>query len=160
VDYLPARTPRLNHGAALTIGIIGQISVQKGALVVRELLARIDRERPDVRVVVIGSLDVPIASDRLRITGTYRHEDLVDLIEANGINLCFFPSICPETFSYVTEEMILLGLPIVAFDLGAPGERLRTYGNARLCSETSARCALATLIEFHEELAGTEVPVA
>jgi len=160
VDYLPARLPRLDHAARLVIGIIGQISAQKGAMVVKEMLARIDSDHPDVNVVVIGALDIPLKSDRLRVTGAYRHEDLVDLIETNGINIFFFPSICPETFSYVTEEMILLGLPIVAFDLGAPGERLRSYGKSRLCSEVSARSALAALIEFHAQLAAKEVSVA
>ena len=156
VDYLPARMPKLDHAASLVIGIIGHISVQKGALLVKDLLARLDREDSDARVVVIGTLDVAVASKRLRVTGAYRHEDLVDLIEANGINLFLFPSICPETFSYVTEEMIALGLPIVAFDLGAPGERLRNYGRSRLCGEVSADSALATLVAFHAELAAKE----
>ncbi len=160
VDYLPARPPRLDHAAPLVVGIIGQISVQKGALVVTELVAQLGRDHPEARVVVIGTLDVALKSDRLRVTGTYRREDLVDLIEANGINLFFFPSICPETFSYVTEEMIRLDVPIVAFDLGAPGERLRGYGNARLCREVSADDALATLVAFHRELAAKAMPVA
>ena len=67
----------------LVIGIIGQISEQKGALVVKEMVALIDREHLDVRVVVIGTLDVALESERLRVTGTYRREELVDLIEAN-----------------------------------------------------------------------------
>ncbi len=142
------------------IGIIGQISEQKGAGVVKELVAQIDREHPDVRVVVIGALDLPVKSERLRVTGTYRREELVDLIEANRLNLFFFPSICPETFSYVTEEMIRLEVPIVAFDLGAPGDRLRDYANARLCEDVSARSALATLVAFHAQLAAREVSVA
>ena len=74
------------------------------------------------------------------MTGTYRRDDLVDLIEANGINLFFFPSICPETFSYVTEEMIRLDVPIVAFDLGAPGERLCDATRRRaLCARRERR---------------------
>ena len=158
VDFVPSRLPALDHSASLVVGIIGQISEQKGGLVVKEMLDRIDREHLDVRVVVIGALDVPVKSDRLRVTGPYRHDELVDLIEANGINLFLFPSICPETFSYVTEEMIRLELPIVAFDLGAPGERLRGYGKARLCEEISARSALATLVDFHAQLAAQEVP--
>ena len=160
VDYVPARLPALDHSASLVVGIIGQISEQKGALVLKEMIARIDREHPEVRVVVIGALDVPMKSQRLHVTGPYRHEDLVDLIEANGINLFFFPSICPETFSYVTEEMIRLEVPIVAFDLGAPGDRLRSYANARLCDDVSARSALATLLDFHAQLAAREVSVA
>jgi glycosyltransferase involved in cell wall biosynthesis len=160
VDHLPAGLPALDHSAPLVVGIIGQISEQKGALLVRDLVARIDREHPEVRVVVIGSLDVPVKSERLRVTGPYRHEELVELIEANGINLFLFPSIWPETFSYVTEEMIRLEVPIVAFDLGAPGDRLRDYANARLCEDVSARSALATLVAFHAQLAAREVSVA
>ena len=109
---------------------------------------------------MIGALDIALKSDRLRVTGAYRHEDLVDLIEAHGVNLLFFPSICPETFSYVTEEMIRLDLPIVAFDLGAPGERLRNYGNARLCGEITAAAALALIVAFRQELAAREISVA
>jgi glycosyltransferase involved in cell wall biosynthesis len=160
VEFVPARLPVLDHSAPLVIGIIGQISEQKGALVVKELLAIIDREHPNVRVVVIGGIDIPVSSPRLHVTGAYRHEDLVDLIEANRINLAFFPSICPETFSYVTEEMIRLELPIVAFDLGAPGERLKGYRKGRLCEEASAESALSTLRCFHDELAAKEVSVA
>jgi len=160
VDFVPARLPVLDHSAPLTVGIIGQISEQKGALVLKDLVARIDREHPDVRVVVIGGVDIPIRSPRLSTTGAYQHAELVDLIEANGINLAFFPSVCPETFSYVTEEMIRLELPIVAFDLGAPGERLRAYSKGRLCAEVSAESALSTLLAFHEALQANEVSVA
>jgi glycosyltransferase involved in cell wall biosynthesis len=160
VDFVPSRLPALDHSTPLVIGIIGQISEQKGALVVKELLARIDRDHPGARVVVIGGLDIPVRSPRLTVTGPYKHEDLVGLIEANGINVAFFPSICPETFSYVTEEMIRLELPIVAFDLGAPGERLKSYRRGRLCPEVSAESALSTLVRFHDELAAKEVSVA
>ena len=160
VEFMPARLPALDHSAPLVIGIIGQISEQKGALVVKELLARIDRDHPDIRVVIIGGVEIPVRSPRLQVTGPYKHGDLVDLIEAHKINLAFFPSICPETFSYVTEEMIRLELPIVAFDLGAPGERLRGYRKGRLCAEVSAESALSTLLRFHDELAADEVPVA
>ena len=73
-----------------------------------------------------------------------------------GINMFFFPSVWPETFSYVVAEMIALGLPIVAFDLGAPAERLRSYELSRLCAETSGAAALATLAGFHRDLAVQE----
>jgi glycosyltransferase involved in cell wall biosynthesis len=158
IDFRPKRLPKPDSAAPLVIGVIGQISAQKGALVIEEVLAEIDRDGLDVRVAVIGTLDVAVRSKRLTVTGAYRREDLVDLIEAHGVNMLFFPSICPETFSYVIEEMILLGLPIVAFDLGAPGERLRSCGRARLCREVSAHAALAAIVEFHEALAAKPAP--
>ena len=151
VDYMPARLPRIDARAPLAIGVIGHISEQKGAGIVREIVARLDRERRDGRVVVIGTLDVRIASPRLAVTGTFRRDNLVDLIEAQGINMLLFPSICPETFSYVIEEATRLRLPIVAFDLGAPGERLRRHPDARLCATVSADSAFDTLIAFDRE---------
>ena len=160
VDYAPARLPTLDHGAALVVGIIGHISAQKGALIVREIVGTIERERRDIRVVVLGTLDAAPDSSRLVVTGSYRRDDLPSLIEAHRINMFFFPSICPETFSYVVEEMMRLGLPIVAFDLGAPGERLRNYGQSRLCADVSARAALAALVAYHEQLAATQTTPA
>jgi glycosyltransferase involved in cell wall biosynthesis len=160
MDYAPARKPRIDHRAPLVIGIMGEISFQKGALVVTEMLARIDRDHRDVRVVVLGTLDIAHQSERLHVTGRYQRQKLVDLVESHGINMFLFPSIWPETFSYVVAEMILLGLPIVAFDLGAPAERLRGYGKARLVREVSAAAVLETLIEFHGELATEEASAA
>ena len=155
VDYIPTRLPSLDHRAPLAVAVVGQISLQKGAEIVRELVLRADREALPLKVVVIGALDLRVDSKRLTVTGRYRREDLAALIEAHGINMALFPSICPETFSYVVEELVRLGLPIVAFDLGAPAERLRGDANARLCSEVSAAAALEALVAFHSELAAT-----
>lgn len=160
MDYVPARLPKIDHKAPLVIGIMGEISAQKGALVVKEMLARIDRDHPDVRVVVLGTLDVAHKSERLHVTGRYQRQKLVELVETHGINMFLFPSIWPETFSYVVAEMILLGVPIVAFDLGAPAERLRGYGKARLVREPSAAAALDTLIDFHGQLAREQASAA
>ncbi|HSN20921.1 MAG TPA: glycosyltransferase, partial [Usitatibacter sp.] len=151
-DFVPARLPRVARGTPV-IGVIGEISPQKGAWIVRDMVAQIEREGLDARVVVLGTLNVAHRSEKLRVTGAYRREDLVDLVEEHGVNLLFFPSVWPETFSYVVAEMIALRLPIVAFDLGAPGERLREYPMARLCPEVSAGSALATLLDFHRQLA-------
>ena len=41
--------------------------------------------------------------------------------------MVFLPSIVPETFSFVAEEVMALGLPLAAFDIGAPAERIRYY---------------------------------
>lgn len=158
VDYTPKRLPSIDRQGPLAIAVVGQISVQKGAEVVRDLVARADRERLPLRVVVIGTLDLCVDSKRLTVTGPYRREDLVDLIEAHRINMVLFPSICPETFSYVVEELMRLALPIVAFDRGAPGERLRRYPQARLCREADPGAALEAMIAWHREWAGADAP--
>ena len=130
--------------------------MQKGALVLRDMVREIEREDHDIRVVVIGTLDAAPDSARLVVTGNYRRDDLASLVEAHRVNMFFFPSICPETFSYVIEEMMRLDLPIVAFDLGAPAERLRNYAASRLCDEVSAQAALAALVEYHAQLTAAQ----
>jgi glycosyltransferase involved in cell wall biosynthesis len=160
LDYRPERRPVLRHTDPLTIGVVGNISPQKGALIVRDVLARLERELPEARIVVIGTLDLAVESPRLHVTGPYQRDAMVELIEAHGINMILFPSVCPETFSYVIEEMMLLRMPIVAFDLGAPAERLRGYDLGRLCTNVDAATALATMIGFHDELAARETAPA
>ena len=159
VDAKALRIPRLRHDGPLVIGIVGQISAQKGAGIVAEMLARIERDGLDARIVVIGTLDAPIRSAHLEVTGPYAREALPDLIEAHGANVFLFPSIWAETFSYVVGELMAMRVPIVAFDLGAPAERLREYANARLVPEVSAAAALDAVAALHRSRAlGRPVP--
>jgi len=152
VEFSP-RPPALHHGGPLRIGVIGQINAQKGAHIVAQLVRRLDRERSDARVVVLGSLEIPLRSPRLEVTGRYSREDLPRLVESHAINMMLFPSIWPETFSYVVAEMMAMRLPIVAFDLGAPAERLRGYPLARLVAKVDADAALDAMLDFHRGLA-------
>ena len=160
IDFAPVRVPRLNARAPLVIGVVGEISFQKGAHVVREMLERIERDHPDVRIVVLGTLDVASKSPRLKVTGRYERAQLPELVERHGINMFLFPSIWPETFSYVVAELAALEVPIVAFDLGAPAERLRRYPRARLVTPATAEAALAAAIDFHRELAAPRATAA
>jgi glycosyltransferase involved in cell wall biosynthesis len=152
-SYVPLRLPRVDPAAPLVIGVLGEISMQKGATILKEMVRLIDTANANVRIVVLGTLHAALKSPRLTVTGAYDRAHLVDLIEENGINMFLFPSIWPETFSYVVAELIALDMPVVAFDLGAPGERLAHYPKARMCGETSAPAALAALVAFHRELA-------
>ena len=156
VGFHSPRLPRVRHSDPLTIGVLGHISEQKGSLIVKRVLSLIEHDLPASRVVVIGTLDLASTSKHLDVTGPYRRDDLVDLIEARRINMILFPSICPETFSYVIEEAMLLRMPIVAFDLGAPGERLRGYDLGRVCGAVDAEAAFKKMREFHDELATRE----
>jgi glycosyltransferase involved in cell wall biosynthesis len=160
VDFHPPRAPRSDPAAPLVIGVMGEISPQKGAHIVTGLVREIERRAIDARVVVLGTLHAAVKSPRLRVTGAYERGQLVDLVEEHGINMLLFPSIWPETFSYVVAEMMALDMPVVAFDLGAPAERLRGYARARMCAEASAPSALATLMAFHRELAAAVRPAA
>jgi hypothetical protein len=152
VEFAPRR-PRVSNAGTLVIGVLGKLNMQKGAQVVADLARLIERDGVDARIVVIGNLELAFRSPRLGMTGPYSRDELPRLVEQHGVNMFFFPSIWPETFSYVVSEMTALGLPIVAFDLGAPAERLRSNPRARLVERVDAAAALEALLELHRSLA-------
>ena len=126
---VPQLTPDAGHG--LVIGVLGNLNVAKGARLVRGLAAAIQRAGSAARLVVLGALapetNPNLAAQEFSAVSGYNHATLPAMLAAEGVNFVFLPSIWPETFSFVAEEVMALGLPLAAFDLGAPAERIRLY---------------------------------
>ena len=128
VDPLPPVTPSTKtQDHPVTLGILGAINQAKGAEIVRELTERIDREKLPVNVVLIGEISTTISSDAFMATGRYRREKLPELVRKYEIDIFLIPSVCPETFSYTTQEIMMMEMPLMVFDIGAPPERVRSY---------------------------------
>lgn len=123
-----------NHKIAdrVTIGILGGINVAKGAKVVKNLVEYIDSNGINAKIVLIGEISTPIDSPSFQATGRYNREELPDLVKQYSIDKFLIPSIWPETYSYVTDEIMQLGYPVVVFNLGAPAERVRNYARGKV----------------------------
>ncbi|VVP74798.1 FkbM family methyltransferase [Pseudomonas fluorescens] len=111
---------------SLSIGVIGTLSHIKGGDVVKELCSYIDQEQLEVPVVVIGESSTQLPASAI-IHGRYSPSELPSLVESLGVSVVFMASIVPETFSYTISEAIEMGMPIVAFDIGAQGRRVKEY---------------------------------
>jgi hypothetical protein len=111
------------------IGVLGHLSAKKGSAVVQTLSHRITAaDKTDL--VILGRPDPAFPLQRgTCVHGGYVLADLPSLVRHYGINRWLVPSICPETFSYVTQECLMTGLPVIAFDLGAQGEAVRRAPN-------------------------------
>jgi glycosyltransferase involved in cell wall biosynthesis len=139
------RRVRLPHATELVIGVVGTISGPKGGRIVRDMARRLAVVRPNSRIVLIGDIDptyLDRADSNLLVHGKYDRECLPDLLEGYGVGVCVLPSIIPETFSYVTQELIQLEMPLVCFDLGAPAERVGRYRWGRVVKEVTAQAML------------------
>lgn len=136
----------------LKIAVVGHINFAKGAEIINDLLLLIAARQLALHIVVIGTLERRITSPALTITGPFENAALSGLLKKHSIGVCLLPSICPETFSYVTEEIITLGMPIVCFNLGAPASRVARYQRGAVASETSAEGALAAVKSLTERL--------
>jgi len=122
-------------GNTLTVGVIGAINYQKGLSILFELAKRIKEEHLPVKIVVVGYTSEPIPKelqDIIKVTGPYKREELPAIIEREGIEVILFPSVVPETFSFVLEEVMNMELPIVAFDIGAQEERVKRYEKGKI----------------------------
>jgi len=144
----PGTTVPIDFSSGLRIGIVGSLSEAKGSAIVGELAEEVARRGLAVPVVLIGQLTDRKPSAGLTCTGMYRAEQLPRLLAAHRVNCCLFPSICPETFSYVLSELMQLDLPICAFGLGAQGERVREYPRGLVVTEVSAAAALDAMLAF------------
>jgi len=77
---------------------------------------------------------------------------LPELVEDHKIDMFLIPSICPETFSYTTQEIIMMEMPLMVFNIGAPAERVKDYKNGYILNEISAKSILNTVEQFSEKI--------
>ncbi len=151
-----SKKPRLDFRKPLCVGVIGAINYAKGAQMVADIASIFTEDYPEYKIKVLGMLNGAPDLPSLMVTGLYKREELPSLIEAHNINICFFPSIWPETFSFVIQEMIALELPIVCFDIGAPAERIKKYRLGRVVSEIDAQLAVEQIVDFYLTLKDVE----
>jgi len=148
-DIEPLTLPPRSPDAPLTIGILGAINHAKGASVIKEMVEIIDRDKLNMRVVVIGQITEQISNPSFAVTGKYARKDLPALIQKHRIDLFLIPSIWPETFSYTSEEIMQMQLPLMVFDLGAPAERVKHYDKGYIISKINAQAVLEKAMDIY-----------
>ncbi|WP_293007611.1 glycosyltransferase [Nitrosomonas sp.] len=152
VAYLADKIARVKQTASLRIGVVGQIGFHKGAAFIQRLSREIKRREININIVVIGSIEVSCEPSIVSQTGAYRYDQLANLIDASGANVMLFPSIWPETFSYVVQELMCMDLPVASFNVGAPAERIATYSKGLVLASMDAASVLDELILFHSKI--------
>ena len=124
------RRPR--HGGRPRVGILGAISALKGFAQLKSLVESAARRRLAIDFVVVGhTIDDPglsalaVAPTAISISGPYRPAEVAELLAAADLDLGLILSVGPETYSYTLSEYWSAGVPVMAYDLGAPAERIR-----------------------------------
>ena len=117
---------QLDLSGPLHIGFLGTLTNIKGVEIVRSLSEYFDERGLQIPITVVGAcfVDMP---PHINVHGPYEQKQLPTIIKNKGINVVLAPSIVPETFGYTISEAMKMKLPIVAFDLGAQGNRVKQY---------------------------------
>ncbi|HWS66620.1 MAG TPA: glycosyltransferase [Steroidobacteraceae bacterium] len=146
VEFRGRRIARIPYIGHLHIGVVGGINHAKGRSVLQSLIQHIETKGLTHRLSVVGQMDIRVAG--IVETGRYDLERLPDILEELGVNVILIPSVWPETFSYVTSEMMALGLPVACFDLGAPAERVKSYSKGMVLKSDDPEVILEGLSEI------------
>ena len=133
--------------------MVGQIGKHKGSEEYISLIEVAKQRRYPIDFYVIGSLNGSTKPPEVIETGAYQRNDLADLFNRQKIHMVLMLSIWPETFSYVTHELIKLGIPLLSYDVGAQGDAVRSYTFGRTIALGSDANALLDCIDsFRREL--------
>lgn len=139
----------------MNIVAVGHLNHAKGAGLVVALAERAKERGLPMRFTVIGTLEGGQHNPDVRITGAFNPSKLCDLLETERAGITFLPSICPETYSYVTDELMATGLPLAVLDLGAPAERVARYASGLLLPIDGIDAQLDALMGFAQYLRST-----
>lgn len=108
------------------IAFVGVMSIHKGGKILEELVNR--TKGSNLKFHLFGASEFKELEKNKKnyvYHGRYRREELSKLIEENNINLVCNFSIWAETYSYTLTEEIASGVPVLSFDIGAVGDRIK-----------------------------------
>jgi len=148
----PAARPHAAHKTPLHVAYAGRVLPHKGALVFEEVVRRFAAAGgPGVRWSAYGGGDddLLLRLRRLpgvRVRGSYRSGALPELLAADRVDLALLLSIVPESYGITLSECRAAGVPVLAYDLGALGERVRGSGDGHLVPLAAGAEGVAALL--------------
>ena len=112
----------------MRVVVVGAIGIEKGYEFLLACARHVATHRLALEFVVVGHTSDDkrlLETGTVHITGRYEEDEAVELIRSQDADLGFLPALWPETWSYTLTQLWQAGLDVVAFDLGAPAERIR-----------------------------------
>lgn len=153
VDYLKGSYCKPTQKTRMHVAVVGQIGKHKGGERFLDLVAAADKSNANLDFFVIGSLAGLTKPASVIETGPYHRDELAGLLQKHQIQLVLMLSIWPETFSYVTHELIKLGVPLLSYDIGAHGDAIRAYPSGKTVPlNVNGQTLLTEIQSFFSEL--------
>ncbi|HEX7388509.1 MAG TPA: glycosyltransferase [Acidiphilium sp.] len=122
-------------GGRRKLCVVGAIGHEKGYDTLLELARHVSRYTLPLEIAIVGYTcdDARLfATGCVTITGRYEESEAVGLIRAQNADFGFLPALWPETWSYTLSQMWEANLPVIAYDIGAPAERIQSRGGGFL----------------------------
>jgi len=115
----------------LRVAVLGRLLLHKGREILKKCATDAQKNKRPIRFVSLGakSSDIWFRSfPYIESHGEYRLAALTEKLRKTRCHMAFFPSVCPETYSYTLSQVLAAGLYPVCFDLGAIARRIKEIG--------------------------------
>jgi glycosyltransferase involved in cell wall biosynthesis len=146
----------------VNIAFVGGVQPHSGANLIAPTMEQILKRDKKAKGFVYGSGDSAFLkglrkAKGLTVTGYYQHGTLSSLLARDKIAVAVFPSIWPDPYGLVVDECLAVGVPVIAFDLGAVADRLNFWEVGRVVRRQHGAPGLATAV-FDSFGTGNKVP--
>lgn len=144
--------PAWREGPVRHVAYVGQVQPHKGALVFEETVRRLPPDAaPALRWSAYGGGDPELLRrlrqlPRVRVHGYYRSGSLVDRLRRDRVDLALLLSVWPESYNLALSECRMAGVPVLAFDHGAIGDRIHRDGGGLLVDPALGAKGVAALL--------------
>lgn len=126
-DPLPAAQIAPAPSEEVHVVVVGAIGIEKGFDVLLGCARDAARRNLPLRFTVVGHTigdDRLLATGHAFVTGRFTEAEGLGLLRRQRATAGFVPSVCPETWCYALSLLWQANLPVLAFALGAQGERI------------------------------------
>jgi GT2 family glycosyltransferase/glycosyltransferase involved in cell wall biosynthesis len=157
--YRPKRAVRLaplRPGDPLRVGVLGTLSAHKGGSFLLDCVEAANESGKLIAWHVVGEFSSSLKARAkqlkkfLRVTGHYRVDDILRLIDDVRPHVLLFVQRWPETYSFTLSEALQSGYPILVPNIGAFSERVSDLSSCGLYPlETTPHELVAKLASVH-----------
>jgi GT2 family glycosyltransferase/glycosyltransferase involved in cell wall biosynthesis len=151
-DFETFRTPKIpDFNGLLKLLVPGNISKAKGGGILEALSHRSSELNIEIHILGIVSSDVDVS--KMIVHGPYERGDFVYKVQSIAPDIGCVLSVWPETYCHTLTELWAAGLTVLAFDIGAVGERVRDSGAGFLLKDFDASAIARFLIDLRADSA-------
>lgn len=148
-EYCKKFTPVKLSSDELHIGFVGNCnSISKGKQIVIQFLKFSRRKKIKISIVGKYNIENRVWGRNIHYLGRYNNDNLGNILEREGVNVVFFTSIWPETFSYLISELIALEVPVCCFDVGAQAEKIKSYKYGKIIQRETSQQMFSQILSF------------
>ena len=143
----PGVAAEMGKGEPLRLLVAGNISVAKGGSILRRMAEKAPKGALEIHVMGPAASQTGLRRHAI-MHGSYEREEFHAKVAGIRPHMGAILSIWPETYCHTLTEMWSCGLPVIGFDQGAVGDRIRTSGAGWLLSGDDPAALMANVLNF------------